>query len=83
MCSVRLTADRDQAATNGSIDRIDNDHAVGYVKGNVHVCCVGCNGLKRDLSVDELAAGEAGEHWKAWAVARLACESPDRRVGAR
>jgi len=72
VCSVRLTRDRDQATTNGSIDRIDNDFGIGYVKGNVHVVCVGCNGMKRDLIVAELAAGAAGEHWMAWAVAYLA-----------
>jgi hypothetical protein len=45
-------------ATNGSIDRINND--LGYVAGNVHICCVGCNGWKSNHTFAELAAGAAG-----------------------
>jgi hypothetical protein len=69
VCGAGFTREHGRE-TNGSIDRIDNE--LGYVKGNVHVCCVGCNGRKSDHTVAELADGVAREHWQAWAVAYLA-----------
>jgi hypothetical protein len=40
-----------------------------------------CNSGKRDLTVEELAAGAAGEHWQTWARSYLAGNSrPDHLV---
>lgn len=38
-------------SSGGSLDRIDND--IGYLKGNLKVCCGNCNHMKRHLSEDE------------------------------
>lgn len=69
-----------RCTANGSIDRIDNTR--GYVAGNWHVVCAGDNGRKRDLTLDELAEGKAGENWAAFAKGYLA-ENRARPVYAR
>jgi hypothetical protein len=61
-----------------SLDRIDNSK--GYVPGNIHVISNAANGTKRDLNAAELAAGEAGSEWQAWAVARTAGQQPRRKI---
>lgn len=75
VCGVIFTREHKSAA-NGSIDRIDNTR--GYVPGNVHIVCVGCNGTKSDLTIRQLTAGHAGPDWKRWARKRLG--RPERRV---
>ena len=50
-----------------SIDRIDN--TLGYLPGNIHVICLGCNGRKGSRSLAELA-GRA-DALGAWARKRL------------
>jgi hypothetical protein len=85
VCGCELTRSRETQTTNGSIDRIDNSHDVGYIPGNVHIICVADNGKKSDLSVQELSRGYAGPEWRAWAVAYLAAREsrPKRRVVRR
>jgi hypothetical protein len=85
VCGAELTRSRETQPTNGSIDRIDNDHGLGYITGNVHVVCVGCNGRKSDMSMAGLLAGHAGKDWQRWAERRLAAQErrPRRRVVRR
>ena len=70
------------ASNSPSFDRIDNSQ--GYIFVNTHVVCVACNSQKRDLTIEELAEGLAGEHWHAWAVSYLGpeigAEAPRRQA---
>jgi hypothetical protein len=85
VCAVELTRSRETQPTNGSLDRIDNNHDLGYVAGNVHIVCVGCNGRKSDLPIVALAEGLASPEWQSWAVAYLEAQNsrPRRRVVRR
>jgi hypothetical protein len=48
---------------------------VGYTRANTHVVCFLCNSRKSNLTVAELADGNArsdrGPSWRAWALAYL------------
>ena len=56
----------------------------GYVPGNIWVISLEANGTKRDLTIEELAAGESTPEWQAWARDHLAGKSrPRRRVVRR
>jgi hypothetical protein len=65
----RNLGERHSSPSSPSIDRVDNTR--GYVPSNIHVISLQANSLKRDLGIEELAAGAAGEHWQAWATAYL------------
>jgi len=65
VCGVKLIRSGDDRGQSGSVDRIDSTK--GYVPGNIHVVCLGCNGFKRDLTVEEMGDGEAGPEWQSWA----------------
>jgi hypothetical protein len=83
VCRVELVWNRGGKGgrvNSPSLDRIDSTR--GYVPGNVHVVCLGCNSRKHDKTLAELADGMAGLEWQTWAIAYLAAQNsrPRRRV---
>jgi len=78
VCGVTMERGASERQTSPSIERIGNTK--GYVPGNVHWCCLGCNGRKSDLTVTELATGRAGPEWMSWARERLGRRSVTGRA---